>query len=493
MRTTSPLALLTANRAIRTFGYGFTSVLLGLYLRFLGGDAAVVVAALGLSLASGAALNVLVGYYGDRFGRRRVMVVMGLLMAVAGIGLASAPTFAIALLALATGAISPTGTEVGPFLAIEQSIVTEVAAKGRRTRAFAVYNLMGSLGAAAGALASGVPTLLLGAAPTTADPLRPMFLLYAVLGLVAAALSTRLPASVELDRREERRGRPPPPRPLLPPAPRQGGAGSPRGAAVAHPPIAITRPPPLRALRGGQLRGRFRDSELRVALVLHGVPGVPRVPAAALRRRRGALRAVLPGGVAAGGALRAPGDDGLHAHPFKPPPSAGADRPGVPRRRLPVPGQDGALPDGRPHAPGLPRRHRRSGGADRIERRHEHGAERRAGGGAVLLRGGGDVRGSQRPVLHRRRGEDPLRHRPLRRVPEGRARRGVTPPKPLKRPCHRSRGWSPSASTGCSPASPASRSSPRRAARSSSTWSDRTSEKASPRGRPWTASSAVAG
>src|SRR3990172_4357201 len=205
MRTTSPLALLTANRAIRTFGYGFTSVLLGLYLRFLGGDAAVVVAALGLSLASGAALNVLVGYYGDRFGRRRVMVVMGLLMAVAGIGLASAPTFAIALLALATGAISPTGTEVGPFLAIEQSIVTEVAAKGRRTRAFAVYNLMGSLGAAAGALASGVPTLLLGAAPTTADPLRPMFLLYAVLGLVAAALSTRLPASVELDRREERR------------------------------------------------------------------------------------------------------------------------------------------------------------------------------------------------------------------------------------------------------------------------------------------------
>ena len=180
------------------------SVLLGIYLTLLGGSPAIVVASLGISLVTGAALNILVGVFGDRFGRRRAMALFGLLMIASGVLLAAAPSFPYALGALALGATSPTGTEVSPFLSVEQSIVADVAKAGSRTRAFAVYNLLGSLGAAAGALASAIPTLLAGGAPTTADPIRPMFLLYAALGLVAAGLSLSLPASVELVNRTER-------------------------------------------------------------------------------------------------------------------------------------------------------------------------------------------------------------------------------------------------------------------------------------------------
>ena len=172
--------------------------MLGIYLRFLGGGEAVVVASLGLSLVSGAALNVLVGVYGDRFGRRRAMALFGLMMTLAGTILALTPSFPIALVALALGATSPTGTEVSPFLSIEQSIVAEAAKAGQRTRAFAVYNLLGTLGAAAGALVSNVPTVVLGHAPTDAEPLRPLFALYAVLGVVAAILSLMLPHAVEI-------------------------------------------------------------------------------------------------------------------------------------------------------------------------------------------------------------------------------------------------------------------------------------------------------
>jgi MFS family permease len=179
-------------------------VLLGIYLKFLGGDDATVVASLGISLVTGAVLNILVGYFGDRFGRRRAMALFGLLMAASGVLLAAAPSFPFALAALALGATSPTGTEVSPFLSVEQSIVADVAREGRRTRAFAAYNLLGSLGAAAGALASGVPTLLAGGVPTSAAPIRPMFLLYAALGLLATGLSLALPASVEVGRRTER-------------------------------------------------------------------------------------------------------------------------------------------------------------------------------------------------------------------------------------------------------------------------------------------------
>ena len=203
MPLVSVLGLLIANRATRTFGYGFLAVVLGIYLDRLGTSPALVIAAFGVALASAAVLNILVGYYGDRFGRKKAMILFGLLMTVAGLILAVASNFPIALLGLAFGAVSPTGTEVSPFLSIEQSIVADAARQGRRTRAFAVYNLLGSLGAAAGGLAGGVPALLAGGTPAV-DDLRPMFLLYALLGLVAAGISAALPGSVEL-REEQKR------------------------------------------------------------------------------------------------------------------------------------------------------------------------------------------------------------------------------------------------------------------------------------------------
>lgn len=196
--------MLIANRATRTFGYGFIAVVLAIYLTLLGGSEAVVIATLGISLLSGAALNVLVSHYGDRFGRRRAMITFALLMAAAGSILAAAPSFPVALIALFLGAASPTGTEVSPFLSIEQSIVAEVSERGRRTRAFAIYNLLGSLGASAGSLAAVPFMVRLGLSPTSPDSLRPLFLLYAVIGIAAAAISAALPATVELEERSER-------------------------------------------------------------------------------------------------------------------------------------------------------------------------------------------------------------------------------------------------------------------------------------------------
>lgn len=198
MRTPATFTLVVINRSLRTFGYGFVSVLLGIYLSLLGGSDAQVIVALGVSLASGAALNILVGRYGDRYGRRRAFVLFGLAMTASGLVLGLAPGFGIAVLALLLGSVSPTGTEVGPFLSLEQSVVAEVTKPAGRARAFALYNLLGAFAGAAGALASGIPTLFLGAAPTAADSLRPMFILYAVLGVAAAGLGRALPGRVEV-------------------------------------------------------------------------------------------------------------------------------------------------------------------------------------------------------------------------------------------------------------------------------------------------------
>src|SRR5205085_7607225 len=64
--------------------------------------------------------------------------------------------FTLLVIAATIGVISPSGNEVGPFLAIEQVALAQ-AARGRdRTSLFAWYNLAGSFATAAGSLAGGL-------------------------------------------------------------------------------------------------------------------------------------------------------------------------------------------------------------------------------------------------------------------------------------------------------------------------------------------------
>jgi MFS family permease len=191
-----------ANRSLRTFGYGLTSVVLLIYLGLLGAPPFALGLALALALVSGAALNALVARLGDRFGRRRAMVLFGLLMAVAGALLAAAPTYSVAFVGLALGAVSPTGTEIGPFLSLEQSIVADVAPRGNVTRALAWYNLAASFAAAGGALAASYPALANGGhLPATPEPFRWAFAAYALVGVAAASLARTLPSAVEASAR----------------------------------------------------------------------------------------------------------------------------------------------------------------------------------------------------------------------------------------------------------------------------------------------------
>ena len=67
--------------------------------------------------------------------------------------------------------ISPSGNEVGPFLAIEQAALTpECPGRAARTEVFAWYNLVGSFATALGALCGGgLAQLLQGAGVTPLD------------------------------------------------------------------------------------------------------------------------------------------------------------------------------------------------------------------------------------------------------------------------------------------------------------------------------------
>ena len=150
--------LLLATCAVRSFAYGFLSVILGLYLDAAGLSPAAIGWIFTAALAGGAMMTILITSVADRFGRRVLLIAGAGLMALAGSVFAVSANPIYLAVAAVIGTISPSGKEVGPFLSIEQAILPETTDERQRTAVFSAYNLIGSLAGALGALAVAVPS-----------------------------------------------------------------------------------------------------------------------------------------------------------------------------------------------------------------------------------------------------------------------------------------------------------------------------------------------
>lgn len=194
----SDVALLFATRFLRIFAYGFVSVTLALYLHALGFGECVVGLLFSLALLGDVAISLWITTSADRVGRRRMLVLGAALVVLAGGVLSSTTSLALIAIAATVGVVSPNGSEIGPFIAIEQAALAQIVGDGRRTRAFAWYNLTGSFAAALGALAGGglVQGLLQGGHGELAS-YRAVIQVYTGVGVVLGALFTRLSAAVE--------------------------------------------------------------------------------------------------------------------------------------------------------------------------------------------------------------------------------------------------------------------------------------------------------
>ena len=140
------------------FGYGSLAVVLVLYLATLGIDAVTIGLILTLTLIGDTVISLWLTTSADRLGRRRVLVAGSLLMVIAGVAFALTSWVPLLILAATVGVISPSGNEVGPFLAVEQAALSEATPDARRTPTFAWYNLAGYLATATGALSAGLVT-----------------------------------------------------------------------------------------------------------------------------------------------------------------------------------------------------------------------------------------------------------------------------------------------------------------------------------------------
>lgn len=190
--------LLFATRIVRLFAYGFLSVVLVLYLAQIGLSAAQIGLLLTLTLIGDTLISLWITTRADQLGRRRMLVVGAGLMLFAGVLFALTGNFVLLLIAATVGVISPSGGEIGPFLAIEQAALAQTVAGQKRTGVFAWYNLVGSVATALGALAGGgVVQVLQGQAVTPAASYRAVVIGYALLGLVLAIMFLQLSPVVE--------------------------------------------------------------------------------------------------------------------------------------------------------------------------------------------------------------------------------------------------------------------------------------------------------
>jgi MFS family permease len=183
---------------------------LALHLDALGFDASRIGVLLSFALAGDTAVSLLISTRADRFGRRRALALGALLMLAAGLVFAGAGSFGWLAAAATLGIVSPSGGEVGPFLAIEQAALSQSVGDERRTRFFAWYHLTGALATAFGALAGGLATDWLqrrGLAPAASH--RAVLLGYAALAAALVVLFGRLSSSVEAPAAPARTGRGP--------------------------------------------------------------------------------------------------------------------------------------------------------------------------------------------------------------------------------------------------------------------------------------------
>ena len=185
-------------KGLRAFGDGFVSVLLPLYLLELGlGPLEVGIIATATLLGSGI-LTLAVGLRAHRFPYRTLLLAATALMAATGLGFAFVGAFWPLLVIAVIGTLNPSSGDVSVFLPLEHAVLSHLVGDRQRTAVFARYSLVGSLAAAVGSLAAAAPTLIgdLTGLSTRAS-IQAMFVVYALLGVLAAIAYRGLPKTAD--------------------------------------------------------------------------------------------------------------------------------------------------------------------------------------------------------------------------------------------------------------------------------------------------------
>ena len=192
--------LLLCARIVRTFAYGFLSVILAIYLKLIGFDDLLIGIILSATLINSVIFTLFASFYADRLGRRNVLLLYAIMMSISGtIFFITENPLALIIGAL-IGTLNITGSETSAFLSIEQSILPQTIKDNRkRNTLFGFYNMAGTFAMGAGILIVNLPVLIQSEYEfDQIYAIKLLFLFYSLLGILIIGIYLKLSSSIEI-------------------------------------------------------------------------------------------------------------------------------------------------------------------------------------------------------------------------------------------------------------------------------------------------------
>ena len=144
---------------LRATAVSLVGVIVAIHLSNRGLSVSSIGLIIGVGIASSAAGTVITALRADRWGRRRTLVVLGLLTGAGYAALAFTAALPVLIAFAAVAMLNCIGRDRGPASALEQALLPSTTTNERRTWTLAWYNAAMDSGHAIGALGAALPTL----------------------------------------------------------------------------------------------------------------------------------------------------------------------------------------------------------------------------------------------------------------------------------------------------------------------------------------------
>jgi len=159
------VVILMASRGVRAFAFSYLSVVFTIYLAQLGYSTVTIGLVVSTAYASGAVLTALWGFLSDRYGRKKILMLLAALTIVSNtIYVFFSHLFfilsAVIIANVGAGGSGAGGQGGGPMSPVEQALLAEKCTPQSRNHLFATNSFVGSSMGALGALLSGLPQYL---------------------------------------------------------------------------------------------------------------------------------------------------------------------------------------------------------------------------------------------------------------------------------------------------------------------------------------------
>jgi MFS family permease len=153
------------SRGVRSFAFSCLNIIFAIYLSQLGYSTVTIGLVISTAYISSAALTVVWGFLSDRYGRRKILMLLAALTIVSNtIYLFFSQLVFIFIAVIVTnigaGGTGGGGQGGGPFNPVEQALLAEKCSPENRNRIFSMNAFVGSVLGSLGALVSGLPQYL---------------------------------------------------------------------------------------------------------------------------------------------------------------------------------------------------------------------------------------------------------------------------------------------------------------------------------------------